>query len=93
MLAPPVLFCYLAIYLASKGLFRLSGTPFKLPFWKNAAAVTAACLIAPLIALIFIERPADLMAYPHKLVLIAAGSAFLLFAVLEGDGIAKRKGK
>lgn len=91
-LVPSVVVSYFVFCGFAKLLAKLTGHAFKLPLLGHVACIIVACAAAPIVALWFIDRPADLMGGSGKALLVGAIAAFAVVAMAEETG-RHRKGK
>jgi hypothetical protein len=91
-LAPSVIISYFVFCCLAKLLARVTGSTFKLPLLGHVACIVVACAAAPIVALWFIDRPADLMGGSGKALFVGAIAAFAVVAMVEETG-RQRKGK
>jgi hypothetical protein len=81
-LAPSVIISYFVFCCLAKFLARVTGSTFKLPLLGHVACIVVACAVAPIVALWFIDRPADLMGGSGKALLAGAIAAFAVAAMV-----------
>lgn len=91
-LAPSVIISYFVFCWLAKLLAKVTGNTFKLPLLGHVACIVGACAAAPMVALWFIDRPADLMGGSGKALLVGAIAAFAVVALVEEAG-RQRKGE
>lgn len=90
-LTPSVVVSYAVLWWLAKLLAKLSKDALRLPVLWHVACIVLACAAAPIVALWFTKRPADLMDGSGKSLLVGAIAALGVIAVAEET--ARRKAR
>jgi fucose 4-O-acetylase-like acetyltransferase len=82
---------YVVLFWIAKGLARLTSYTFRLPWFAHAACLLCAWLVAPMVALFFVDRPSDLMGN-GKALLVGALAALIVIGAAEEFARKPREG-